>query len=130
MAFGVFLTDVLPPQTTFVSLTQSSGPSFACTTPTVGTNGTVSCNIASLALNGTASFSLVVAIAPGASGTITNTATVNTQNTTDPNPTNDAAIANTVLTAGAAIPAISPRMLALLALAFAVTGFIVLRRGV
>jgi uncharacterized repeat protein (TIGR01451 family) len=128
LAFGVFLSDVLPPQTTFVSLAQSSGPTFACTTPAAGTNGTVSCNIASLASGVAASFSLVVAIAPGASGTVSNTATVNTQNTSDPNSANDAATANTLLTSGAAIPALPPLLLALLAIAFAVTGYLVLRR--
>jgi len=129
LASGVSLTDVLPPQTTFVSLTQNTGPSFGCTTPAVGTNGTVTCLIASLATGASASFSLVVAIAPSASGTVSNTATVATQNTSDPNPANDTATANTLLTSGTAIPTMSPLLLALLAMAFALTGFIVLRRG-
>lgn len=129
LASGVSLTDVLPPQTTFVSLTQNTGPSFGCTTPAVGANGTVTCLIASLATGASASFSLVVAIAPSASGTVSNTATVATQNTSDPNPANDTATANTLLTSGTAIPTMSPLLLALLAMAFALTGFIVLRRG-
>ena len=128
-AFGVFLTDVLPAQTTFASLTQTSGPSFACTPPAAGANGTVLCTVASMAAGAAASFSLVVAIAPTASGTVSNTATVLTQSTTDPNPANDAATATTRLTAGAAIPAMSPLALALLAFGFAVTGYFALRRS-
>ena len=128
-AFGVYLNDVLPAQTTFVSLAQTSGPTFACTTPAAGANGTVSCNVAALATTDVATFSLVVAILPGATGTVSNTATILTLNTTDPNPANDSAIANTQLTSGAAVPAMSPLALALLAAGFALTGFVVLRRS-
>ena len=42
----VGLSDPLPAGTTFVSLTQDTGPAFTCTTPTVGANGTVTCSLA------------------------------------------------------------------------------------
>lgn len=128
LAFGIFLNDTLPPQTRFVSLAQNTGPSFSCTTPAVGANGTVSCNITSLIAGDSATFTLVVAVVPGASGTISNTATVNTFNTNDPNPANDSATANTVITAGAAVPAMSPLTLAFLGAAFAGIAVVVLKR--
>ena len=46
---AVNLTDVIPAGLTFVSLAQSGPDSFVCSTPTVGTNGTVSCDVRALA---------------------------------------------------------------------------------
>src|SRR5262249_15619027 len=37
------LSDAIPPNTTFVSAVQTSGPAFACTTPAVGAVGAVVC---------------------------------------------------------------------------------------
>ena len=48
-AQNVVLTDVVPANTTFVAMTQSSGPAFTCVTPIAGGTGTVVCTIASLA---------------------------------------------------------------------------------
>src|SRR5439155_13559317 len=56
---NVSLADALPISTPFVSLGQTTGPAFTCTTPAAGGFGTVSCTIASL-LAGSATFSLVV----------------------------------------------------------------------
>ncbi|MBI2212923.1 MAG: DUF11 domain-containing protein [Acidobacteria bacterium] len=84
------LSDTLPAGTTFVSETQTSGPTFNCTNPPVGAGGTVSCTIATLAAGATADFTLVFHVnANVADGvTITNTASVASP-TTDPTPGNN-----------------------------------------
>ena len=95
-AATVALTDVVPTNTTFVSLTSPAG--YACTTPAVGAAGTVTCNRPTI-LNGvTDNFMLVVQVgAATANGTIiTNTATVASA-TTDANPANDGATAQTTV---------------------------------
>jgi uncharacterized repeat protein (TIGR01451 family) len=99
-ATSVTLTDALPPGTTFVSLTQSTGPTFACTTPAPGANGTITCTLASFAGGATATFSIVVTLAPDATGTIDNTATVSST-TNDPAPENNTSTATTILGANA-----------------------------
>src|SRR5205085_1550026 len=93
-ATNATLTDPLPPQVTFVSISSPGG--WMCTTPTVGTNGTVSCTNASLPLTNSAVFTLVVHIVPGATqGTfITNQATVSTS-ADDPNSENNSGSAST-----------------------------------
>jgi uncharacterized repeat protein (TIGR01451 family) len=95
-AATVTLGDALPPNTTFVSLAQTAGPTFNCTTPAPGANGTVTCSIATLTATTSASFDLVVRIAPEATGSITNTATRTTA-TADPNTANDSASTTTTL---------------------------------
>lgn len=47
-ATNVIATEVVPTDATFVSLTQDSGPTFACTTPSPLGTGTITCTIASL----------------------------------------------------------------------------------
>jgi len=70
---SVVMTDVLPASLLFQSITPPAG--FTCpTTPAVGASGTITCNGATLANGATATFTLVVRVAAGASGTITNTA--------------------------------------------------------
>ena len=93
-AATVALSDPLPAETTFVSLSSPGG--WSCTTPAVGANGTVSCSIASLATGGSAVFTLTVAVDAGtpAGTVITNTATV-TSASTDPNPGNESGTATT-----------------------------------
>ncbi|HJX29343.1 MAG TPA: IPTL-CTERM sorting domain-containing protein, partial [Thermoanaerobaculia bacterium] len=83
-ATAVEMVDTLPAGTTFVSLTAPAG--WSCTTPAVGTSGTVTCTTPLLANTGmVASFDLTVAIDPAvAPGTITNTATVTTDTADDP----------------------------------------------
>lgn len=85
-AQSVTLSDTLPPGTTFASMAQTSGPSFACTTPSAGAAGTVNCTIGTLATGATAAFSLIVNVSGSAAAgsTITNSATVMTTST-DPN---------------------------------------------
>lgn len=80
-------TDILPSPLTFVSL--SPQPGWTCSTPTVGTNGTVSCTNPSFAV-GNVVFTLIANV-PVASppGPIANTATVSS--VADSNTTNNAA---------------------------------------
>jgi uncharacterized repeat protein (TIGR01451 family) len=72
-AANVVISDTLPAHTTFVSLTQTDGPTFVCS----GT-ATVTCTLASLARGGSASFTLAYTVDSGtAAGTqICNTASV------------------------------------------------------
>lgn len=101
-AASATLSDTLPTGTTFVSLTQTNGPAFTCTTPAVGAGGAVNCSAATLAVDDGATFTLVVAVASdvAAGTTLTNTATVQTTST-DTNSGNNSAVANTSVTAAA-----------------------------
>ena len=94
-ATNVTMSDPLPSGTTFQSITAPSG--WTCTTPTVGTNGTVSCTNPSLA-TGSASFTLVVRVSPTAANnsTLSNTATVSST-TSDTNPTNNSSSQSTTV---------------------------------
>jgi uncharacterized repeat protein (TIGR01451 family) len=91
-ATSVTLTDVIPTGTTFTSLSSAAG--WSCTTPAVGSTGTVTCTNAAFA-PGSANFSLVVTVDIGLPPTmIVNTANV-TASTTDPSPGNESASAST-----------------------------------
>ena len=79
-------TDTLPSGTTFVSLPNVAG--WSCTTPAVGSGGTVTCNNPSFAV-GSAVFTLTVTPDASVAGmTISNTTTVSTTSS-DPNGTNN-----------------------------------------
>lgn len=95
-ATGLTLTDALPAGTYFASLTFPAG--WACTTPAVGANGTVTCTIATLAAPSTAVFTLNVTVDAGlAPGTVlTNTASV-TQTSTEATPGDESATATTTV---------------------------------
>jgi uncharacterized repeat protein (TIGR01451 family) len=96
-AAGVTFTDVLPPNTTFVSEAQTSGPAFNCTNPAVGATGTVSCTIGSLPSGAVATFNLIVSIATTTpAGPLSNTVNA-TATTTDPNPANNSATFTTTV---------------------------------
>lgn len=114
-SLNVELTDPIPANTTFVSLTQTSGPAFACATPPVGGTGTITCTLAAFP-PGSAAFDIVLHVNPNASGAVTNTATVTSPN--DPTPAN-ASTAVTALAALPVIPTLSPLALALMALSLA-----------
>lgn len=75
-AQNVVLTDVVPNDSTFAALAQTSGSTFTCTAPAVGGTGTITCTIASLPRGASASFDLAYAVNGTATvGTvITNTA--------------------------------------------------------
>jgi uncharacterized repeat protein (TIGR01451 family) len=94
-ALFVSLDDTLPAEVTFTSL--SFDPAWSCSTPPVGSGGTISCSIASLPV-GLSSFTLVVAVDSGvALGTsISNTASLGSE-TPDPNPGNESATATTTV---------------------------------
>ncbi|MEO8035849.1 MAG: DUF11 domain-containing protein, partial [Acidobacteriota bacterium] len=70
-AANTTITDVVPAGTTFVSITQSTGPLFSCS----NVAGTVTCSIPSLVNGASATFTLTVNNGAG-TGTVTNTATV------------------------------------------------------
>jgi len=93
-AVSVVLSDPLPAGMTFVSLQQNSGPAFVCSSPAVGTNGTVSCTLATFTSGSSATFSLTVKIDPAATGgtIFTNIATISSA-TPDPNSENDSGAA-------------------------------------
>jgi uncharacterized repeat protein (TIGR01451 family) len=100
-AASVVLSDPIPADTTFVSFTQNTGPTFTCSTPSVGGTGTVSCSIASLVVSATATFTLVVNVnATVLEGTtITNTASVSSA-TSDPNLANNSSTVTTLIVGG------------------------------
>lgn len=89
VAAGVTMTDPLPSDTTFTTIT-SSPPGFSCTTPAAGTNGTVTCTAASLAAGAHATFTLVVNVNGDATASISNSASV-TSSSVDPNGANGTA---------------------------------------
>lgn len=96
-ASNVTITDVLPAALRFVSITSPAG--WTCTTPAVGATGTITCSIATLTNGATANFTLVTSVDPGATGTITNSATVGGGGT-DPTPGNGSGSAGAVEVAG------------------------------
>src|SRR6266508_221066 len=101
-ATSVTLSDVIPVNTTFVSVAPAAG--WSCSSLVLGGTGTQSCTIAALAPLGSASFTLVVKVNPGTPGgtVITNTATVSSA-TTDPNSANNTATTTTVVGIAAAL---------------------------
>jgi uncharacterized repeat protein (TIGR01451 family) len=100
-ADSVVLSDTVPTNTTFVSFTQNTGPTFTCNTPIAGGTGTVSCGIQSLAASATATFTLVVKVNPDVvdGTTISNTASVSSP-TSDPNQANNSSTVTTRIVGG------------------------------
>lgn len=82
-AASVTLNDPLGAGLTFVSFTQTSGPTFSCP------GNTTPCTIATLPNGSVATFNLVATVS-STSGTYTNTASVTSAN--DPNPENDSSV--------------------------------------
>jgi uncharacterized repeat protein (TIGR01451 family) len=82
-AASVKMDDATPSNTTFVSVTQTYGPSFTCTTPAAGDSGISTCTRASLARGEAAGFEFVYQVGSSiANGTnITGSATVSTTTT-------------------------------------------------
>ena len=97
-ALPVTLTDTLPDQTTFQSLTAPTG--WSCDTPNVGGTGTITCTISSWNIYWTSTLSLVVQVnADAPEGTIiNNTATVSSP-ASDPIPDNNTATATVTVSA-------------------------------
>lgn len=99
-ATSVSLTDNVPLNTTFVSESQTAGPTFSCTNPPVGGTGQISCTLPSLASAASATFSITVAVNPGATGSVANTAN-GASATPDPNSLNNGGSATTTVTSSA-----------------------------
>jgi uncharacterized repeat protein (TIGR01451 family) len=97
-AASVSLSDAVPANTTFVSGSQSDGPSFTCANPTAGSTGTSNCTIASLPAGTTSEFIFIYEV--GATvpvrTNIVNTASV-TSDTSDPKPSDNSSSANAVV---------------------------------
>ena len=93
------MNDVLPADTTFVSDSQTSGPTFTLTNPAVGGTGTITDTIGTLAFGALASFTVVVLVAPNtpSGAVISNTASV-AGATFDPNLASNAQTATTDVT--------------------------------
>jgi uncharacterized repeat protein (TIGR01451 family) len=86
------LTDMVPPDTTFVSFTQATaGPgTWMCTTPMPGGTGTVTCTNSSFGPGAMNSFTMVVNVNPGTPGGTIITNMANILGTTfDPNTANN-----------------------------------------
>ncbi|HET7844277.1 MAG TPA: Calx-beta domain-containing protein, partial [Xanthomonadales bacterium] len=98
-AANAAIADTLPAGTTFVSLASPGG--WSCTTPAVGSGGTVNCTNTSFA-PGNGVFTLVAAVGAGvANGTVlSNTATISSA-TSDGTPGNNSATATTTVNASA-----------------------------
>ena len=92
VAQNVQLTDIIPQNTTFVSLTQTGGPAFAVQTPTKGQDGQITASEVGLAPGASATFALVVHVPSSvpAATVIMNTSSVTTDSQ-DPIPANNAA---------------------------------------
>jgi uncharacterized repeat protein (TIGR01451 family) len=69
-AAEVVVTDTLPATLLFQSITPAAG--FTCSTPAVGTTGTITCLGGPVAVGTPATFSLVTSVAPSATGSIAN----------------------------------------------------------
>jgi uncharacterized repeat protein (TIGR01451 family) len=82
-------SDTLPGTMTFVSLTQTTGPAIACSTPSGGSGGTITCNPALSPANTLARFTLVVHIPPGTPGGTIYTNKLTASGTDDPSPENN-----------------------------------------
>jgi hypothetical protein len=67
-AIGTHVDMTTPPQTTFASVTGATG----CTTPTVGTAGSLSCPLGTVAPGATGSFTVTVNVNASASGSVVN----------------------------------------------------------
>lgn len=98
-ATNVTWTDPLPPNTTFTSLTQNTGPAATtCSTPPPNINGVVTCSWNSLGNGVSAQFTLT--ITAGNTPSVSNTATVSASES-DPNTNNNSANATTTITPSA-----------------------------
>jgi len=101
VAQGVMVSDPLPSQVTFTSVTTTQG---TCPTqPAVGASGTVGCNIGTISVGGLVIITINVNAATFSSSTLaTNTATV-TATTNDPNLTNNSSTVNSTIQAPTAV---------------------------
>jgi uncharacterized repeat protein (TIGR01451 family) len=99
----VSMIDLIPANTTFVSETQTSGPSFSLSAPAVGGTGTISDTIGTLASGASANFNVVLQVSPSAisGASIVNTPGANASSTLDPSLANNTQSATTSVTTSA-----------------------------
>lgn len=104
-ASGLNVSDTLPGNLTFVSFSQS-GTGLTCTTPTVGTGGTVNCSAASYPAGSTTTLTITAHVPPGTiahvppdspAGTDYDNVATATTTSLDPNSENDTAQARTIV---------------------------------
>jgi len=105
-------TDTLPSSLLFQSITPP--PGWNCTTPPIGTTGTITCTAPSFPSGGTGAFTIVTTAAPGATGTINNGAGVSSS-TSDPNSGNSTSAPIVTAPVSTNVPALSTWALMLLA---------------
>jgi uncharacterized repeat protein (TIGR01451 family) len=98
VANDVIMSDTLPASLRFQSITPAA--TFTCTTPAVGSTGTITCFGGPLANGATATFTLVTTIAPSASGSFANSVAVSTSDS-DPASGNSAGTSGSVVIATA-----------------------------
>ncbi|MEA2163069.1 MAG: hypothetical protein QOK37_1196 [Thermoanaerobaculia bacterium] len=110
-ASSAVFTDALPSSLRFGSIT---APGWSCTTPPVGSTGTITCTAASLGTGATGIFTIVTTVAPGATGTLNNSGGVSSA-TSDPNSGNSSTSAPAFIAAPSDVPALSTWALLLLA---------------
>jgi large repetitive protein len=99
-AAAATFNDPLPADVTFVSYTQTTGPTFACTTPSAGSTGTVNCSIATLTAGDVAQFDIVVNVSPSAAGTTLINSVVASSQTPDDTDENNTSITGTSVAGG------------------------------
>jgi uncharacterized repeat protein (TIGR01451 family) len=101
-AANPIVTDVLPTNTTFVSMSPPSG--WACGTPVSGGTGTVTCTRSSFAASTSATFILTINVNAGApiGGTVVNTAQITSDATDTNNTNNSSSVSVGVVAAGSA----------------------------
>ena len=106
-ALNLAWSDTLPAGTTFVSL--GTAPGWTCTTPAVGSGGTVSCSTGSQSV-GTSPFTLTVHVDPDvAAGTIlSNTANVTTTTADDPSDNSATETTTVAATADLSVSLLAP----------------------
>jgi hypothetical protein len=132
------MIDTLPPGTTFVSLSSS----WACTTPAVGSNGTISCFTPLFLIHGGlpgkftsagsfpsgpfSGFQITVAVDPSvpAGTTLTNRVTITSTTPDNVSTNNIATSAITVAAAPAGAPTLSPLILVVMAALLALLAFV------
>jgi uncharacterized repeat protein (TIGR01451 family) len=120
-ALAVAIADPLPTGTVFIDCTTSQG---SCAGPAQGQNGTVTFDVGSLASGASITATIQVEVT-AVSGQLLNTATVTTSSD-DTDPDNNSSSTTSLI--GGSIPTLSGPMLALLALALAALGILLLRR--
>jgi len=109
-AANVTLSDPAPPNTTWVSATQMTGPPFNCVTVPASIN----CTIATLSAGASATFQFTLNVGANASGSLTNTATASSA-TADPNPANSSGSSTAAVGQAGGVPTLSMWALLLLA---------------